>query len=156
MARRRNTRRGGNRSGFNPRLIFAQICSLQCYHYLFLGILFQTNHLFYGTSITLERIFTDKYIEVWAWRGWPDISAILLSSLLGSVLLAIIVEKSKKCLDFSVTLFLIHILSSAIYGGIPSTLDWWIVNLSGMIIMTLFGEYLCARKELDEIPLLQL
>ena len=88
--------------------------------------------------------------------GWSDISAILLSSLMGSVLLAIIVEKSKKCLDFSVTLFLIHVLLCTIYDGMPATWDWWMVHIFGMIVMTLFGEYLCARKELDEIPLLQL
>lgn len=179
MAGRRNGRRGGNGLGFNPRLIFSQICALQCYHYLFLGLLLEVstksdfstysrfycltfvsqikvNKIFYGTSITIERIFTDKYIKLFNWTGWSDISAILLSSLLGSVLLAIIVEKSKKCLDFSVTLFLIHVTLCTVYDGIPSTWDWWMVHVFGTIIMTLFGEYLCARKELDDIPLLQL
>ncbi|CAJ1955864.1 unnamed protein product [Cylindrotheca closterium] len=156
MPGRRNGRRGGSGLGFNPRLIFSQICALQCYHYLLLGLLLELNKIFYGTSITIERIFTDNYVKVFAWRGWSDISAILLSSLMGSVLLAIIVEKSKKCLDFSVTLFLIHVVLCTIYDGMPATWDWWVVHILGLIIMTLFGEYLCARKELDEIPLLQL
>jgi hypothetical protein len=74
-----------------------------------------------------------------------------------SLLLALIVEKSKKCLDFSVTLFVIHLLLCTIYsGGFPSTWDWWIVNFTGMIIMVLLGEYLCSRKELSDIPLLVL
>jgi hypothetical protein len=152
-------RAGGRRDGvlgFNPRLIFAQICSLQCFHYLFLGFLFQVNNVFYGTSITLDRIFTDNYIELWSWGGWSDNSAILLSSVLGSILLAIIVEKAKKCLDFTVTLFLIHLLLCIMYDGVPSTWDWWIVTIMGTIIMTLLGEHLCAKKELDDIPMLQL
>lgn len=157
---RMSTRRAGGRRerglGFNPRLIFAQICSLQCFHYLFLGFLFQVNHVFYGTSITLDRIFTDEYIELWTWSGWCDNSAILLSSVLGSILLAFIVEKAKKCLDFTVTQFCIHLALCSIYRGVPSTWDWWIINVMGTIIMTLLGETICARKELDEIPLLQL
>ena len=73
-----------------------------------------------------------------------------------SVLLALIVEKSKKCLDFGVTLFLIHWGMCWLYDGFPTVLDWWIVNLFGMIVMVLLGEYLCSRRELDDIPLLQL
>mmetsp|Transcript_30654 Transcript_30654/g.48040 ORF Transcript_30654/g.48040 Transcript_30654/m.48040 type:complete len:123 (-) Transcript_30654:107-475(-) len=73
-----------------------------------------------------------------------------------AVLLAIIVEKSKKCLDFSVTLFIIHIVTCSIYGGFPSTWDWWIIHTMGMIAMVVLGEYLCSKKELSDIPLLQL
>lgn len=81
-----------------------------------------------------------------------------LLSWLGNraVLLAIIVEKSKKCLDFSVTLFLIHLLSCYWYDGLPTTLDWWIVHVLGTIVMILLGEYLCSLKELRDIPLLEI
>ena len=77
-----------------------------------------------------------------------------LNNTYRSLLLAIIVEKSKKCLDFSVTLFLIHIILSSIYGGFPSTWDWWIIHILGMIMMVLFGEYACSKRELSDIPLL--
>ena len=73
-----------------------------------------------------------------------------------SIMLAIIVEKSKKCLDFSVTLFVIHIIFCSIYGGFPSTWDWWIIHVMGMIVMIVLGEYLCSKKELSDIPLLVL
>lgn len=88
--------------------------------------------------------------------GWIDNSAVLLSSITGAALLALIVEKSKKCLDFSVTLFLIHLVTCSFYDGIPSTWDWWIVHVLGMIIMVVLGEFLCSRRELTEIPLLAL
>ena len=38
-----------------------------------------------------------------------------------SVLMAVIVEKSKKVLDFSVTLFFIHFVLCILYNGFPST-----------------------------------
>jgi protein SYS1 len=70
--------------------------------------------------------------------------------------MAIIVEKSKKCLDFSVTLFVIHLNACVVYNGMPGTWDWWIIHVMGTILMILFGEYLCSKKELDDIPLLTL
>jgi len=70
---------------FHPKLIFAQIVSLQCFHYLFLALLFQINHVVFNREITLDRIFTDKYIHVLKniQHDWPDIFAILSSYLFG-------------------------------------------------------------------------
>ena len=73
-----------------------------------------------------------------------------------AVLLAIIVEKSKKCLDFSFTLFLIHLCVCTAYDGMPRTWDWWIVNILGTIVMILLGEYVCSLREMSDIPLLQI
>ena len=70
--------------------------------------------------------------------------------------MAIIIEKSKKVLDFGVTLFLIHLMACVIYNGLPRTWDWWIIHILGTIVMILLGEYLCSKKELDDIPLLTL
>mmetsp|Transcript_93686 Transcript_93686/g.140500 ORF Transcript_93686/g.140500 Transcript_93686/m.140500 type:complete len:119 (-) Transcript_93686:119-475(-) len=116
--------------------------------------MFQVNHLLYGTSITKDRMFTDKYFKIWSWSSLPDNMAVILSSLVGSVLLAIIVEKSKKCLDFSMTLLLLHFFFCILYGGLPRTWDWYIIHTLGTITMILMGEYLCSKRELDEIPLL--
>ena len=80
----------------------------------------------------------------------------LVASTDSAVLLAVIVEKSKKCLDFAVTLFIIHLLLCWGYNGIPAVSDWWIVHIAGTIVMVLLGEYLCSLKEMQDIPLLQL
>jgi hypothetical protein len=73
-----------------------------------------------------------------------------------SFLMAIIVEKSKKCLDFGFTLFVVHFLIVCVYDGFPSTWDWWIVHICSMVTMVLLGEYLCTRREMEDIPLLQI
>ncbi|VEU37295.1 unnamed protein product [Pseudo-nitzschia multistriata] len=154
--------RGGSRlrqasmKNFNPRLIFSQIVALQCFHYLSLGLLVQINHVLYGQSVTVDRIFTDEYLKVWH-GGWQDAFAVFFSyAVVGSFLMAIIVEKSKKCLDFSFTLFVVHLLIVCAYDGFPSTWDWWIVHICSMVTMVVLGEYLCARREMEDIPLLQL
>ena len=70
--------------------------------------------------------------------------------------MAVIVEKSKKVLDFSVTLFFIHFVLCILYNGFPSTWDWYIVHILASIVMILLGEYLCSRREMEDIPLLTL
>mmetsp|Transcript_24915 Transcript_24915/g.59162 ORF Transcript_24915/g.59162 Transcript_24915/m.59162 type:complete len:156 (-) Transcript_24915:1390-1857(-) len=149
--------RQASMKNFNPRLIFSQIVALQCFHYLFLGFFFQINHLLYGQNITIDRMFTTQYLKLWHVSGWPDVCAVFLSyTAVGSILMAIIVEKSKKCLDFSFTLFVVHFFIVCFYGGFPGTWDWWIVHIISMVVMVLLGEYLCAKREMEDIPLLVL
>lgn len=145
---------GTNAPAFNPRLIFSQIVALQSLHYLTLGFCIQCNHVVFGTSITIDRIFTARYYDISSGQGWVDNGAVLISSLVGAVLLAMIVEKSKKCLDFTATLFFIHFVVCCLYDGAPMTWSWWIVHIVATIVMTALGEYLCSRREMNEIPLL--
>jgi hypothetical protein len=70
-------------SSFNPKLILSQILCLQCFHYVFLGLIFQVNHVLFATTITIDRIFTDDYLDVRSAMGWVDNSAVLTSSLVG-------------------------------------------------------------------------
>jgi hypothetical protein len=152
------TSAGSNNNKFNPRLILSQIIALQSLHYLILTIMFQINSFLYGSTITIDRIFTSKYLNIWTGEGRIDAMTLLLSSIIGSFLLAVIVEKSKKCLDFTCTLLFVHVVICCMYDGVSTihSFDFWIVNLLGMVIMVLLGEYLCSRKELMDIPLLMM
>jgi|EP00970_Alexandrium_tamarense_P017005 hypothetical protein len=68
---------------FNPRLILSQIVALQSFHYLVLGFILQVNHVLFATSVTVDRIFTAKYLDLWTALGWVDNAAVLVSSLVG-------------------------------------------------------------------------
>ena len=68
---------------FNPKLIFSQIVSMQCFHYVFLGFIFQVNHVLFNTAVTIDRVFTGKYLNLWSMKGLADNIAILLSYLFG-------------------------------------------------------------------------
>lgn len=68
---------------FNPRLILSQILSLQSFHYVVLGVLFQINHVLFATSVTMDRIFTAKFLDIWSAQGWVDNAAVLMSSFIG-------------------------------------------------------------------------
>jgi len=60
--------------------------------------------------------------------------------------LALIVEKSKKCLDFTVTYFILHLILSTMYNGFPTTFDWWIVHVLSLLVMVVLGEYVRANS----------
>ncbi len=70
---------------FNPLLIFYQIMALQFFHYLILATFLQINRALFGTTVTLDRIFTANYLNLWNASGWVDNVTILLSFLMGYV-----------------------------------------------------------------------
>lgn len=86
VGRRASPYRDNNsQQSFNPRLIFSQMVAIQCFHYVILGVLFQINHVLYNSSITIDRIFTDKYLHLYSLQSWADNAAILISSAIGYV-----------------------------------------------------------------------
>ncbi|CAK0786816.1 hypothetical protein CVIRNUC_010030 [Coccomyxa viridis] len=82
---------------------------------------------------------------------------ITITNLINSVSVALslmfVVERAKKCLDFAATCYLLHLAIVSLIGGIPKTPTWWVVNGMAMAIAALLGEWLCVRRELQDIPL---
>jgi hypothetical protein len=81
---------------------------------------------------------------------------ILLSFLLagagfGGVALRFIVRRAKLCVDFTLTLYCIHICICTLYAGSPTSFLWWATHVVSAIVMIFLGEYLCMRKELEPI-----
>lgn len=67
--------------------------------------------------------------------------------------LCIIIERAKKCLDFAFTFHFVHFVGCWCHSGFPSCWEWWMANSASLIAMALLGEYLCMKRELQEIPL---
>jgi len=67
--------------------------------------------------------------------------------------LVVVVQRAQKCLDFSATVYILHLLACSIVGGFPRSWEWWVINIFGMIVMSIFGEYLCMRQEMRDIPM---
>lgn len=62
-----------------------------------------------------------------------------------------LIERSIKCLDFSATVYIIHLFICIVYGGWPSSITWWVLHGTGIAVMALLGERLCMNRELQEI-----
>ncbi|XP_057459710.1 uncharacterized protein LOC130750242 [Actinidia eriantha] len=138
---------------WDPWLIVAQIVCFQCLYYLTLGVVMA---ILVGTRVSrmsLVYFFDYATVSGSTVTGWCVIASFILSSLAGAVYMPYLIERAKKCLDFSATLHINHLFICIMYGGWPSSLTWWVVNGTGVAVMALLGEYLCIRRELREIPI---
>ena len=80
-------------------------------------------------------------------------TAFALNSLAASGFLCLLVERAKKCLDFAVTLYLIHFCICFGFSGFPAEMNWWLVNIFSLVLTAVLGEWLCMRREMRDIPL---
>lgn len=98
-----------------------------------------------------SRLFLSIFIEVPILSQAQALAAI--SYLRRAVYMIFLVERARKCLDFSATLYIIHLCFCIMYGGWPSSVAWWVVNGTGLAVMALLAEYLCIKREQREIPM---
>ena len=62
--------------------------------------------------------------------------------------LAFIVEKAKKVLDYTLTIFIIHLILVWIYNGkFPWSFEWWGIHASIITITTILAELVLMRIE---------
>lgn len=51
-------------------------------------------------------------------------TANFLNAFAAATYLRIVVERAKKCLDFSATTYLVHLLAVVIFSGFPTHIAW--------------------------------
>jgi len=139
----------------DPVLIFLQIVSLQCLWYAAMGFVVVLTHVVSGLSLSLDQFFSlERALTLSTERGSQGLVVLFAATVMGSFLLRSVVEKSRKCLDFSVTCFFIHMAISVYYSkSVVPPAAWCLCHGPAMVIMVVLGEYLCSRNELRDIPL---
>lgn len=61
---------------------------------------------------------------------------------------AFIVEKANKCLDFTVTIFIIHVFVVCCwFGHFPFNLRFYVINAIVIVVTVLAAECFCMRLE---------
>jgi hypothetical protein len=145
----------GYGSGFDPALIVAQIFAMQSLVYISLGAWLLLLNGLAGRPATagLEQMFSHRSIRLSYTGSWISSSAFFLNAIAGGCFLCIVVERAKKCLDFAATVHVLHLCGCVLYDGFPGSWEWWAVNVMSLIVMSLLGEYLCMRREMQDIPL---
>lgn len=77
--------------------------------------------------------------------------ALMFTSLAMAVALAVVVERAKKSLDFSFTVYFLHVAICSIFGAFPVNATWWLTHVVAFILSSALGEWLCLKKEMQEI-----
>ena len=143
-------------SGFYPALIVGQIAAMQSLMYISLGASLLLLNGLAGrpaTAVGLQHLLSKDAMSTAYPGGTIALAALFLNALPGSCFLCIVVERAKKCLDFTVTWCFLHVCCCTMYDGFPQSREWWGVAIANVACMSLLGEYLCMRREMREIPL---
>jgi hypothetical protein len=135
---------------FNPKMIFYQIIVIQSiFYFSFVGSSAFISVLF-GFSLSLSSFFDYSQYSL----DHPFLTVMLWAALcLVAFLLPRVIERTRKCLDFVLTLVIVHLCITWIVSGFPSQWSWWFVWAIGAAGCTLLAEYLCLREERREIRL---
>ncbi|KAL9641587.1 hypothetical protein ABK040_013506 [Willaertia magna] len=140
-------------SFIDAKLIILQIVLMQTCNYFLLILLCILFCIPFGFTPTIEQLFSYKAISVFSLFGWINILIWLTDGIIGGLLLFLIVRRSKKCLDFTITFHLIHFIGCIIYKSFPIYWEWYCCILLHAIIMIIIGEISCYWREKREILL---
>ena len=113
--------------GFDPALIISQIVSMQTLLYMHLGLWLCVLTALGGSdvsSLSLGNFFSSSAMSISFAGGWIAIIAFFLNALAGSFFLCLVVERAKKCLDFTTTAHLLHLCFCVMYDGFPASWEW--------------------------------
>lgn len=137
---------------FDPILVVSQIMLMQCSFYLAYGFWILLCNMIAGTDVDLASIFAPSAMDFGHSYGWPPIAACILAAPVSAISLMLVVGRSKKCLDFGVTVAVTHLIACAIYETFPTSSCWWIANVTYAVVAITMGEWLCIRSEMQDIP----
>nr|CAG4645868.1 EOG090X0FH3 [Lynceus sp. MCZ IZ 141354] len=139
---------------WDPVLIVSQIAALQCVMYLSLGFWTVVLHLITGQHLSLDYFFKYQEVGVKDISGRLVISSFILNSIICSLALWTLVQRTKLCLDFTVTAHFVHVIICFFYNSALATnASWWVLQLVCVVITCVLGEFLCLRSEMKAIPL---
>ena len=61
---------------------------------------------------------------------------------------AMIIEKANKCLDYTLTVFILHVcLVWAYTKKFPWSLEWWMINAALIFVTTILAEWTLMKIE---------
>ncbi|KAL4547870.1 hypothetical protein Ndes2526B_g07090 [Nannochloris sp. 'desiccata'] len=108
----------------------------------------------YAPKLALFHLFDWRQITFNNFQGWMVSIAFFINSFLVSVAIRFAIKRAKKCLDFSATVYFIHLLAVSLFSnGVPRGASWWLCTLVNFAITAVFSEWLCLQDEMKEIPL---
>lgn len=139
------------RTTWDPILIIYQILTVQLLSYASLSLLIFIAASISGYGPTTEFIFNPQLLRFDISR--PVILAHILNGIPSAYLVKSFVERSKLCLDFTVTHFVINFILVWHYNSMPDSFLWYFINILSSTIMCVTSEFLCRQEEMKSIPI---
>eukprot|EP01125_Pyxidicula_operculata_P021214 TRINITY_DN8092_c0_g1_i1.p1 TRINITY_DN8092_c0_g1~~TRINITY_DN8092_c0_g1_i1.p1 ORF type:complete len:156 (+),score=10.82 TRINITY_DN8092_c0_g1_i1:45-512(+) len=141
---------------WDPQLIIYQIVFIQFGFYFILGVTLLLFDVFFAYPPSLNQIFSVSALSANSSIETVNLLSVVIAGLFGSFVMLHIVTKAKKVLDFSVTRLIFHFIICCIYSdSFPKNWQWWLTNIIATALETLLGEFLCLRREHNDISKLE-
>jgi hypothetical protein len=138
---------------FDPPLIVVQIIALQSAYWFLYCVCVNILFIFSDLPLSTDRIFLHSELEFNSLSfHFASILSLFITSILSGYMMSVIVERSKKCLDFAATVHLFHFLAVFVYSSFPLPL-WWILWGLSLLTMYFVGKYFCEMREFQTITL---
>ena len=140
--------------GFDPVYTAAQIVTLQASYYLAVGLGLACAGFVWGRDPDLDGVFILERTNLQ--KRWDVLFSHVAASVCTGYLVHRIVERSKRCLDFSLTLYAIHlVLTCVVAQGLPLNPPFYVL-LSFCAALT-YGtsRHLCKIREMSDVSLRQ-
>lgn len=128
--------------GFDPILILCQIITIQSSFTVVHSLTLILFSYFSKIDLTLKSLYTLP--------SFKSFLILLTASTLQSFVASRIIERSRKVLDFTLTMFFLYFLAS-VWNGVSI---YWFVGVGCCVACSvILTEYLCMQKELEPIIL---
>ena len=148
-------------SPFDAKSVVFQIVALQIGYYCILGGLFSAICFIYSVPYHLSILFDCHFFDLVTLETLKNdvtpvifILSALAAGCFGGYLLKVLVGRTLKCPDFTLTVFFIHIIITWIVSSsFPLSIYWWTLFTTSFFLLLLTSTWFCSREELLPIQL---
>ncbi|KAJ2502061.1 hypothetical protein GGH96_001462 [Coemansia sp. RSA 1972] len=140
------------KSVYDPVLIVAQIVTLQCFGYSTFSVLMVFASILTNVELTPRLLFSSSSVQPTVEGAIVGVSLICMG-IMNIVPLVYMVERSRLCIDFSATFFVVHVIVVWWTQHQVPELLWWAVMAVAMGVMAVGGRAVCSRRELLPIAI---
>ncbi|KAM0800855.1 integral membrane protein S linking to the trans Golgi network-domain-containing protein, partial [Usnea florida] len=136
----------------SPLRLLTQIITLQLLYYLCVTALLLFTALTAGRPFSWDLLLGWRSVRGDTARGWTVGGCWLGGAVCGTILIILIIARSKLVPDFALTLHSIHLLLTCLYSrGVPRNGLWWGLQAVSAGLMVGGGVWGCRWRELRPI-----
>lgn len=127
---------------------------MQFSYYLSLGLCILIVDSVLGYRPHMGQVFSPSSFDLSQNYCFLTITAHSINILFVIVAEALIIEKANKCLDYTLTIFILHVVFVWVHTRkFPWSLEWWLINAGLICVTTILAEWTCMKIEQQEIKL---
>ena len=104
-------------------------------------------------TISPKYLFSAAHANTRSFANTMVCVAFLVNAAASAAAIRVVVARAKKCWDFGITMYIVHLLAVSVWQGFPLRWFWWVLIMSCATVTVLLSEFLCVRFEMAEIPI---